>query len=143
MFNLFINDIFFYIEKSDICNVADDNTIYSCGKYVPEIKKDLICTMKNILKWFRLHSLKNNPGKFQFIILDDKTCYEHALKINLTCFQSSDDVTLFGVIIDKSLNFKKHIDNLVRKAQYKLHVLRRIRKFITIEKAKILSNNFI
>ena len=77
------------------------------------------------------------------MILGDKTCYEHILKINLTCVQSSDDVTLLGAIIDKSLTFKKHIDNLVRKAQYKLHVLRRIRRFLTIEKVEILGNAFL
>ena len=77
------------------------------------------------------------------MILGDKTCYEHILKINLTCVQSSDDVTLLGVMIDKNLTFKKHIDNLVCKAQYKLHALRRIRKFLTIEKAKILGNAFV
>ena len=57
--------------------------------------------------------------------------------------QSSDDVTLLGVIIDKSLTFKKHIDNLVRKTQYKLHALRRIRKFLAVEKVKILGSTFI
>ena len=31
LFNIFINDLFFVIEKSDICNFADDNTLYSCG----------------------------------------------------------------------------------------------------------------
>ena len=60
------------------------------------------------------------------MIFGDKTCYEHILKSNLTCFQSSEDVTLLGVIIDKSLTFKKHVDNLVCKAQYKLHALRHI-----------------
>ena len=50
------------------------------------------------------------------MILGDKTCYIHILKINLTCIQSSDDVTLLGVMIDKNLTFKKHIDNLVRNA---------------------------
>ena len=29
LFNIFINDIFFLVEKSEICNFADDNTIYS------------------------------------------------------------------------------------------------------------------
>ena len=28
LFNIFINDIFFFIEKSEICNFADDNTVY-------------------------------------------------------------------------------------------------------------------
>ena len=144
MFNIFINNIFFFVEKSEICNLADDNTIYSCGKDLPKIKEDLICTMKTILKWFRLTFLQANPRKFQFMIPGDKTCYERMCKINLTCVQSNNDVTLFGVIIiDKNLIFKKHIDNLVRKARYKLHALRRIRKFLTTEKAKLLGNAFI
>ena len=41
------------------------------------------------------------------MILDDKTCYKHILKINSTCVQPSDDVTLLGVTIDKNLTFKK------------------------------------
>ena len=90
-----------------------------------------------------LNSLKANPGKFQFMILGDKTCYKHMLKINSTCVRSSDDVTLQGVLIDKNLTFKKHIDNLVCKAQYKLHALQRIRKFLPIEKAKILGNTLM
>ena len=71
--------------------------------------------------------------------------------MNIVLTQSSDDVALLGVMIDKSLTFKKHIDNLARKAQYwafmlhayKLHALRRSRKFLAIEKAKILGNAFI
>ena len=29
--NIFINDLFLFIEKTNICNFADDNTIYSCN----------------------------------------------------------------------------------------------------------------
>ena len=50
LFNIFTNDIFFFVEKSEICNFADNNTIYSCGKDLPKIKEHLICTMKSILK---------------------------------------------------------------------------------------------
>ena len=63
------------------------------------------------------------------MIVGDKTCYEHILKINLTFVQSCDKVILLGVVIDKSLDFKKHIDNFVRKAHCKLHALRRIENF--------------
>ena len=56
------------------------------------MKEDLICTMKNMLKWFRLNNLR----------VCDKTSYEHLLKIDLTCVQSSDDVNLLGVIIDEN-----------------------------------------
>ena len=50
---------------------------------------------------------------------------------------------MLGITIDKKLTFKHHVENLCRKAQYKLHTLRRIRKFLTTQKAKILGNAFI
>ena len=62
--------------------------------------------MKKILKWFRSNSWKANLGKFQFLIILDKTCYDHILKIGLTCVQPTDDVILLCVIIDKILIFK-------------------------------------
>ena len=65
LFNIYINDIFMIIEQSDICNSADDNTLYSCGERLTEIKENLVSDTKRILNWFRLNSLKANPGKFQ------------------------------------------------------------------------------
>ena len=85
--------------------------------------------------------MKANTGKFQFMILGDKS--HHELKINSIKVQASDDVLLLGITIDKKLTFKQHVENLCRKAQYKLHALRRIRKFLTTEKAKMLGNAFI
>ena len=41
LFNVFINDIFMFIEKSKIFNFADDNTIYDCGE-------DLLSTLENL-----------------------------------------------------------------------------------------------
>ena len=61
LFNIFINDILCFCRKIRNLYFADGNTIYSYGKDIPKFKEDLICTMKNILKWFRLNSLKANP----------------------------------------------------------------------------------
>ena len=49
LFNTFINDIFFFIEKSEICKVAEDNTLYSCDRNLLRIKENLTFDMKNIL----------------------------------------------------------------------------------------------
>ena len=81
------------------------------------------------LNWFRLNSLKANPGKFQFMILGDKSHHKHELKINSIKVEASDDVLLLGITIDKKLTFKQHVENLCRKVQYKLHALRRIKNF--------------
>ena len=130
------------IEQSDICNLADDNTLYSCGKGLTDIKENLVSDTKSILNWFRLNSLKANTGKFQFMILGDKSHQKHELKVNSIKVEASDDVLLLGITIDKKLSSKQYAENLCRKAQYKLHALRRIRKFLTIEKAKMLGNAF-
>ena len=123
------------IEQSNICNFADDITLYSCGKRLTEIKENLVSDTKSILNWFRLNSLKANHGKFQFMILWDKSHhYKHELKINSIKVEASDDVLLLAITNDKKLTFKQHVENLCRKAQYKLHALRGIRKFHCIHR---------
>ena len=131
------------IEQLDIFNFADDNILYSCGKRSTEIKENLVSDTKSIFNWFRLNSLKGNPGKFQYLILWDKSHHKHVLKINSIKDEVSDDVLLLEITIDKKLTFKQHVANLCQKAKYKLHALRRIRKFLTIEKAKVLGDAFI
>ena len=99
--------------------------------------------LKNVLYWFQVNSLKANPGKFQFMILGDKKNNTFVLNIHDNEIKNSSEVELLGITIDNQLQFKKHIDNLCRKASYKLHALRRIRNFLTVEKAKMLANAFI
>ena len=72
LFNVFINDIFMFIEKTEVCNFADDNTIYDCGEDLSNILQNLKHNVKILLKWFRINSFQANPGKFQFMILGKK-----------------------------------------------------------------------
>ena len=68
---------------------------------------------------------------------------KYSLKIGSITVKESNEVELLGITLDKALNFKKHIENLCRTAQYKLHVLRRIRQYLTLDKAKLLGNPLI
>ena len=77
------------------------------------------------------------------MILGDKSHHKHISKIDSIKAESSDDVLLLGIAIDKKITIKQHIENLCWKAQYKLHALRRMRKFLTTEKTKVLGNAFI
>ena len=141
--NIFINDIFLVVEKSDICNFADGNTLYSHSSNLPLILNNLEHDMGNLLYWFKMYLLKANLGKFQFIILGKKKRLKYSVKIGSITIKESDKVELLGITIDKALNFKKHIKNLCRTAQHKLYALRRIRKYLTLDKAKLLGNALI
>ena len=142
-FNIFINDLFFMIIRSDVCNFADDNTLDSCDKKLENIFVNLKIDLKNVLYWFQVNSLKANPVKFQFIILGDKNNNTFVLNILEKEIKTSSEAELLDITIDSQLKFKKHVDNLCRNASYKLDALRRIRKFLTVEKAKMLANAFV
>ena len=68
LFNIFINDIFFEIQKSNIGNFSDDNTLYSCSQDLHTVIENLTYDV-NVLTWFQINSMKANPEKFQFMIL--------------------------------------------------------------------------
>ena len=143
LFNLFINDLFLFVEKTNICNFADDNTIYRRDKDLDIVLEDLQYDMKILLNWFKINSMKPNPKKFQFMILGKTSRLPVILNINHIKIRESQKVVLLGLTIDNCLTFKDHIDTLCRNASYKLHALRRIRKYLTPEKAKLLYNAFI
>ena len=68
---------------------------------------------------------------------------KYCLTIGSINVKESDHEELLGITIDKHLDFKKHIENLCWNANYKLHALRRMRKKLAVEKAKLLGNAFI
>ena len=59
LLNIFIKDVFFSIAKSEVCNFADDNTLYSCNKNLGNGFSNFKLGLKSVLKWF---------GKFQFMV---------------------------------------------------------------------------
>ena len=111
---------------------------------MPNILENLKHDLKILLlKWFRINSLQANPSKFQFMILGKKKQNSVKSIINKTEIGKSRKVVLLGISIDNLLIFNEYIDNLCRTANYKLHVLRRIRKYLSLEKAKLLCIAFI
>ena len=143
LFNIFINDLFVNIVKSEVCNFADDNTLYSFDKKLVTIFPNLKYDLGNVLSWFQANSVKANSSKLQFMILGDKQNTSLVLNINGKKINNSREIELLGIAIDNQLKFKKHIENLCKKASLKLHALRRTHKFLMIEKARILANAFI
>ena len=77
------------------------------------------------------------------MVLGVKNIALFSLNVNGKIITCSNEVKLLGITIDNQLNFKKYIEELCKKASYKLHALRRIRGYLTVEKARVLANAFI
>ena len=63
LFNIFINDFFFFIKESSTTNFADDNSLYANGKNLQEVIDKLEIDIKNALIWFEINRLVANPKK--------------------------------------------------------------------------------
>ena len=87
--------------------------------------------------------MKLNPKKFQFMVLSRSIRQSIILNIKNIKIRESSSVTLLGLTIDNRLTFKDHINILCRRANLKLHALRRIKKYLTTVKANLLYNAFI
>ena len=70
-FNIFLNDIFLFISKYQLCNYADDNTLCKSGKNMRRIKNDLEMDLIILHKWFHENHMVLNPGKCHYIVIGD------------------------------------------------------------------------
>ena len=59
LFNIFVNDLFFFSVKCEICNFADGNCRYSCGMNLDNIFSNLIQVMQNAHAWFVYNESKS------------------------------------------------------------------------------------
>ena len=66
-----------------------------------------------------------------------------SFNINIIRAKESSRLVLLGLTIDNRLTFKNHTNILCRRASFKLHALRRIKKYLITDKAKLLYNAFI
>ena len=70
LFNLFINDFFFQIKETDICNYADDNTLHTC-----DLKLDILmeqlggAAADKAISWFRYNGMKMNSDKCYLLVI--------------------------------------------------------------------------
>ena len=57
--------------------------------------------------------------------------------------KNCDNEKLLGVTVDANLNSNCHIENILKKACKKVHVLARITPYMSIPKRKLLMNSFL
>ena len=94
--------------KCEIYNFAGDLTL------VVWIFSNLIQDMENVYEWCVYNSTKANSDKFEFIILGNTG--SHTLQVGDITIKSAASVTLLDIRIDSKLNFKEHVNNIVKKA---------------------------
>ena len=63
LFNIFINDLFYAIEHSQVCSFADDNTIFASGETLDEVTNCIENDMRKAMNLYKLNEMVAKPGK--------------------------------------------------------------------------------
>ena len=136
--NIFLNDLLLEFKTTEICNFADDNTLYKGDKNIKFLNDILKSGITEVLEWFRNNSLVTNPENFQILLLSPKAKIIEKFTIsndgNTLC--NTQTVKLLGIPKDCNLTFKNHFTNLCISAKNKLKALQRIRKYLTLDQTK-------
>ena len=142
LFNIYINDIFFFVREKDLANYADDNTPYTINASIECIIKTLENDATTLIKWFHDNYLKMNEDKCHLLLTNqEEDCFQALIGNELIVNSKSEK--LLGITIDNKLNFNEHVSKLCKKVNLKLHALARISNLMSTDKLRIIMKGFI
>ena len=146
LLNVFMNDIFLFMEICDLVNYADDNTLSIIESTVQLVLSALKKDAENAMSWFTNNFMQANPEKFQFMVMKKYTSKEAIpdfIEIHGTDIKRQQEVLLLGITIDEKLKFDKHIDKLCKRAARQINVMYRFRGIFDLKERQSMYETFI
>ena len=125
LFNICLNDLFFFLKDVGICNFADDTTTYISDASLESVLKSLEKNSMLAVRCFENNYMKLNTDKCHLIVLG----YKHEQvweNIGKDLIWDSNGVKLFEIIIARDLKLQKNVLKLCSKANQKLSALSRM-----------------
>ena len=141
LFNIYINDLFFILKETDVCNFADDTTPHVCDGSIKQVLIRLEHDSAIAICWFESNYMKLNTDECHLLVSGNKNEHMWA-KVGNDKIWESITVKLLGVTIDNQLKFNGHVLNICKKASRKLSALSRMSSFLSFDKKRILFKAF-
>ena len=152
LFNIFINGSLCFIKETDICNFAGNATfcvcvcvcVFVCVCVCVYVWKNLDSIVTNaLITWLKNNEMVvANLSTFQLMFHSKQKSMKNMIFVGKT-IKLSETSEHLGIAMDKNINFKWRIENICGKANIKKKALCRIRKFLDLEQAQILTKKYI
>ena len=112
LFNIFMNDMLCMNLDCNICNFADDTTLYSCRPSIDIVINEVKNALTTILTWI----LPERDGCQPWTISNDVSWKKGNTKLHLNVngkiIPEEEQVELLAVTIDNNLNLNSHTRDL-------------------------------
>ena len=143
LFNIFINDLFYFIKEAKLSNYADDNQLYFADTDPDAVEHVLNKELVMVCAWFCNNKMILNPEKCKELVISRKPNVTLSLFAEGVALPLVDTVNLFGLTLDDSLNFGKHITNISKKVGKQLDVLWRLKNILSFRTKLCFYNSLI
>ena len=144
IFNIFINDIFYFIQDGNLYNYADDNWVTVHHKELTTLHGILQNEAKLMMEWFEINAIQANPDKFQGMLLKGaKTLGDFAITVEGTEIPFVSEINALGVCKDDQLSFNAHVDRICTKAGRQVSALQRLTGVLDYESRLAIYKSFI
>ena len=142
LFSIYINDIIFACNLSKPYLFADDGALFfeqTCrGTYI-NMKIELI----TIFKWLSVNKLTLNENKTEFLLFDSVDQLD-AIDVKVghmaLAIKECKEIKYLGLILDSELNFKGHIDYIIKKVMKRIGAMYRSKSLLPIKYRKMFAN---
>ena len=116
LFNIYLNDLFYLVESTNVCNFADDTTFYASDKDLNSLIDRLEHDSHLAIQWFENNYVKLNQDKCHLLVSGFKYKIIWA-NIGKSKIWESKKQKLLGAEIDRTLSFDEYIVSLCKKAR--------------------------
>lgn len=134
LFNLYINDIVFSSHDLHFVIYADDTTVYNSSDNINDLFSNMSKNLDRLNEWATANQLLINTKKTKSMLFKYSkkfTLNKINLKLGNFDIEIVETFKLLGVIIDHSLTFKDHINNISKKINKNLGVINRLKFYLT------------
>jgi len=118
---------------------ADDTSIIVTSPNLENYEKQINKIFRDINYWFKLNQLVLNYNKKHYLQFNTKNSRENVLKLNYqeNYVKSSPHTNFLGLIIDDSLLWKAHIDQMMPKLNTACFVIRMMQAIMSTETSRM------
>ena len=114
LFNIYINDVFYFIDEHDLTNYADDNTPNIIEKDTDSLVNKLEDNILVLMKWFYDNYLVMNADKAHLLVTNHLD--EISVNVGKEEIKCEKSVKLLCIQIENKLDFSERVSTLCRKA---------------------------
>ena len=147
LFLIYINDLPNAITGGELRLFADDTSLFLTGNNLDEVISDAKIKISKLKEWFMCNKLTLNESKTHFCLFHTKNKPIPSDLVTIECnnmiIHRCDTIKYIGLMMDEQLNWKNHIDYLLKSIMKYFGIFNNIKGYISKPLARQLFFAFV